>query len=644
LKVVLLPACAFLAAPLAAFATDLPATAAPPPGQTVAPSSPTADSELQRPLEPLDQFSLTPEQGGAAPAPTASVRYRVEVTGLDSLGLHGRFNQLSSLVQGQSKPADLAQIGARARADKALVERLLRSEGYYDGDAQVKVDAQGEGPVTVRIVATPKERYHLGEIIVTGPPTRPPGLASQALGLTKGEPLVASAVEAAEAHVRLRLPQKGYPFVKLGQRDIALDDETHTGAYDLPVDPGRRASFGRVVAGAHPVMPEKHLQVFPRFRPGELYDSRKTEDLRQALVATGVYGAVAVSEVDTGRSGPDDTDVVDLKVDGSPAKTRMISGSLGYDTGLGASAQVAWTDRDLFPPEGALTLSALAGTQQSIVGVTFRRSDDGQRDRSLQVLAQVSQEDIDPYDARTAQIGVTLARESTVLWQKRWTWSAGVLAEVSQEDSYTPQALPDRRTYEVASLPLMATYDRSNDLLNPTKGFRVIIQPDPSLSVGSGVQPYLKSLFEVTGYEPVTGALTLAGRVQLGTLFGASAEDIAPSQRFYAGGGGSVRGYAYESLGPEDTQGHVIGGASSTLISAEARYRFKGDFGVAAFFDAGQAYDSSTPQVRDLRMGAGVGARYYTSFGPFRFDIGVPVDRRPGDIPVGVYISIGQAF
>jgi translocation and assembly module TamA len=88
----------------------------------------------------------------------------------------------------------------------------------------------------------------------------------------------------------------------------------------------------------------------------------------------------------------------------------------------------------------------------------------------------------------------------------------------------------------------------------------------------------------------------------------------------------------------------VIGGASSTLISAEARYRFKGDFGVAAFFDAGQAYDSSTPQVRDLRMGAGVGARYYTSFGPFRFDIGVPVDRRPGDIPVGVYISIGQAF
>ena len=649
MKAALLLACATLAVPPASTARatepSQPA-AAPPPAQQPAPSPPAAsDPELQRPLEPLDQFSVKAQQPGPPAAPAAAVRYRVEVTGLDGVGLRGRFDQLSSLVQGQGRPAELAQIGARARADQALAERLLRAEGYYDGVEQVRIEpGENAAPATVRIAVTPGERYHLGEIIVTGPPTRPPDLPRKALGLAPGQPLAASAVEAAEARVRLRLPQEGYPFVKLGERDIALDDETHAGAYELPVDPGHRASFGRVVVGAHPVMPANHLEVFPRFRPGDLYDSRKVEDLRQALVATGVYGAVAVSDVDTGRPGPDDTDVVDLKVDGAPAKTRTISGSLGYDTGLGASAEVAWTDRDLFPPEGALTLRALAGTQQSLAGVTFRRADDGERDRSLQVLVQVSREIIDPYDARTAQIGVTLARESTPLWQKLWTWSAGVLAEVSQEDSFTPQAVPDRRTYEVASLPLMATYDRSNSLLDPTKGFRILIQPSPSLSIGSGVQPYIKSLFEVTGYQPVTGALTLAERLQLGTIFGASAQEIAPSQRFYAGGGGSVRGYAYEALGPEDTQGHVIGGDSSTLISGEARYRFKGDLGLAAFFDAGQAYDTSAPQLRDLRMGAGLGLRYYTSFGPFRFDIATPVNRRPGDTPVGVYISIGQAF
>ncbi|HSZ51862.1 MAG TPA: BamA/TamA family outer membrane protein [Caulobacteraceae bacterium] len=645
MKAILLPACALLAVPPAAFAADPPATVVPPAAQTPSPQAPSNDAELMRPLEPLDQFSQTPPEAAAAAPPAASVRYRVEVNGLDAVGLRSRFYQLSSLVQGQGKPAELGQVAARARADKALAERLLRSEGYYDGDVHVSVETEDGGAgVKAKIVATPGERYHLGEIIVTGPPTRPPDMARQAIGLKTGDPLAASAVEAGEARVRVRLPQKGYPFVKLGQRDIALDDETHTAAYELPVDPGKRASFGRVVAGANTVMTDKHLQVFPRFQPGDLYDSRKVEDLRQALVSTGVYGAVAVSDVDTGRPGPDDTDVVDLKVDGSPAKARMVSGALGYDTGLGATAQASWTDRDLFPPEGSLTLRALAGTQQSLVGVTFRRSDYGARDQSLQVLAQVSRETIDPYNASTAQIGVTLARESTLLWQKRWTWSVGILGEVSQEDSFTPEAVPDRRLYEVASLPLMLTYDRSNSLLNPTKGFKIIVQPSPSLSVGSGFQPYVKSVFDLMGYEPVSGALTLAGRVQVGTLFGASAQEIAPSQRFYAGGGGSVRGFAYEALGPEDTQGHVIGGASSTLFSAEARYRFKNDFGVVGFFDAGQAFTSSTPQVRDLREGIGVGVRYFTSFGPFRFDIATPLDRRPGDIPVGVYISIGQAF
>jgi translocation and assembly module TamA len=624
---------------------DPPSTSASPPAQAGQPPSPETDSDLLRPLEPLNQFSVAPPQGGAAPAQVATVRYRVEVTGLDSVGLRSRFQQLSSLAQGQGKPAELAQIGARARADQGLAERLLQSEGYYDGTAQAKVEAgEGNAPATVRIVATPGERYHLGEVIVTGPQTRPPDIARKALALTKGQPLVASAIEAAEARVRLRLPQQGYPFVKLGQRDVALDDETHAAAYDLPVDPGHRASFGHVVAGANPVMSENHLNVFPRFRAGELYDSRKVDDLRQALVATGVYGAVAVSEVDTGRPGPDDTNIVDLKVDGSPAKTRVISGTVGYDTGLGVSASVAWTDKDLFPPEGALTLSALAGTQQSLVGVTFRRSDDGERDRSLQVLAQVSRETIDPYNATTAQLGVTIARDSTPLWQKQWTWSVGVLGEVSQEDSFTPESVPTRLLYEVGSLPLMLTYDGSNSLLNPTKGFRVTIRPSPSLSVGSGVQPYVKSLFEVTAYQPVTGALTLAERVQLGTLVGASAQEIAPSQRFYAGGGGSVRGYAYEALGPEDTQGHVIGGDSSTLISGEARFRLKGDLGFVTFVDAGQAYDSSAPQLGDLRVGAGVGVRYFTSFGPLRLDIATPIGRRPGDIPLGVYISIGQAF
>jgi translocation and assembly module TamA len=135
----------------------------------------------------------------------------------------------------------------------------------------------------------------------------------------------------------------------------------------------------------------------------------------------------------------------------------------------------------------------------------------------------------------------------------------------------------------------------------------------------------------------------LAGRVRLGMIGGAKRADLAPSRRLYGGGGGSVRGFGYRELGPIDANGERVGGRSLIEAAVEARYRF-GNFGVVPFIDAGQAYTSVTPRFSDIRFGVGIGARYYTNFGPVRIDVATPVDRRPGEPRVAVYISIGQAF
>jgi len=200
-----------------------------------------------------------------------------------------------------------------------------------------------------------------------------------------------------------------------------------------------------------------------------------------------------------------------------------------------------------------------------------------------------------------------------------------------------------RRTYEVAALVGQVTYDRSDSLLDPSRGFRLTLRPSPEISLGDGTRPYFKALAEGSAYWPIAQAFVLAGRLRLGGLFGAQPQDIAPSRRFYAGGGGSVRGYGYQSLGPRDPGGDPIGGSSLTEFSVEGRYRF-GDLGVVAFVDGGQVYESSTPRFSDLRYGAGLGARYYTNFGPIRLDVATPLSRRPGDNVVAVYISIGQAY
>jgi translocation and assembly module TamA len=127
---------------------------------------------------------------------------------------------------------------------------------------------------------------------------------------------------------------------------------------------------------------------------------------------------------------------------------------------------------------------------------------------------------------------------------------------------------------------------------------------------------------------------------------GASADRIAPTRRFYAGGGGSVRGYSYQAIGPRDLNNDPVGGRSLAEAAVEARFRFgsTNQFGLVPFVDAGTISSAMLPAMGDVRVGAGIGLRYYTSFGPIRVDVGTPLNPQPGDPRIGVYVSLGQAF
>ena len=126
---------------------------------------------------------------------------------------------------------------------------------------------------------------------------------------------------------------------------------------------------------------------------------------------------------------------------------------------------------------------------------------------------------------------------------------------------------------------------------------------------------------------------------------GGSFDDIPPTRRFFAGGGGSVRGYDFKSLSPRDAFGRPLGGRSLIEASFEARVKVTDTIGIVPFVDVGQSFAGSWPDSSGkLRMGAGLGLRYYTSLGPIRLDLAVPVARRRGESPYAVYVSIGQAF
>lgn len=180
-------------------------------------------------------------------------------------------------------------------------------------------------------------------------------------------------------------------------------------------------------------------------------------------------------------------------------------------------------------------------------------------------------------------------------------------------------------------------------MLNPSKGFRASLLAQPEASLSDSIRPYLRSQIDASVYYPASDSLVLAGRTRIGTTVGVDRDDLAPSRRFYGGGGGSVRGYGYQQLGPRAPDDQPFGGLSVFEAAAEARYRF-GDYGAVAFVDAGQVYDRRIPDFSGLRLGVGIGARYYTNFGPIRVDVATPLNRRTGESRINVYVSIGQAF
>lgn len=619
---------------------------------TPLPGPPQLDPALVQPLPPLSASSTTIPNvfSATTAAELPDIRYRVVVDGLKGVGVEDQFRKLAALLEEGRKAANAAQIRARADEDVALAERLLRSQGYYDGTAAVAIGPLPDkgGELLVTLTATPGRRYHLGTIAVTGSPPAALLLARDALTLKTGEPIVADEVLAAEANVALRLPQQGYPFAKVGERSILLDDAAPVGDYSVPVTAGAKTRFGGIRVTRDPVFTAAHVALLPRFEAGDLYDSRRIEDLRQALIATSLLSSVSLEPVATGRINSDGTEVVDILVHEVEGPSRSLAGTIGYGTNEGVKLTGSWALRNIFPPEGALVTTVVAGTLEQSLGVQFVRSNAGRRDRTVQAGATVARQRYDAYSAETFDLNASISRVSTPIWQKRWTYSVGTELIASRETQFDQNiAVRDANTYFIAALPLQLGYDRSNSLLNPTTGFRLTAHLSPEIqqraSGGSAFDQYVRSLFEVSGYRPLTHSIVLAARGRIGAIAGASRDAIAPSRRLYSGGGGSVRGFGYQQLGPKDINNKPIGGRGLTEFAVEARYRF-GNFGIVPFVDAGRVGVDPAPSIAGLRFGTGIGARYYTSFGPLRLDVATPIARRPGESKVAVYISIGQAF
>lgn len=551
-----------------------------------------------------------------------------------------RFAAYSRLDAEDGDPANAAQLARRIDEDGELLDRLLRNDGYFDATVQHMV--LGGGTVTVRFSADAGPRYTYSSVVLPGFDAVGAEERERLDGyfpIRVGNPVSADKLIAAQIDLEREMRDTGYPFANVGEEDVLVDHDRREADLTQPITPGPRLRFGAVLAQDDGLLGARHIQRIARFDPGEWYSQALVEDLRRALIATGLVASVGIEPVQAS-----DPAAVDLNVSITPAPLRTLAGAIGYGTGEGFRAEASWEHRNLFPPEGALILRGVAGTQEQLASVTFRRSNFMVRDRVLAVQALASHQSRAAYDARTLILSGRLERQSTLLFQKLWSWSVGAELIATDERSIDPDTgVESREAYYVAAAPLFLGYDRTEDLLDPTSGFRLSASVSPEASLRGNVSSYVRVRLDGSYYYPASRRVVLAGRLRFGSIVGAPLSAIAPSRRLYAGGGGSVRGYGYQQIGARDINGDPTGGRSLFEAAAEARVRL-GVFSVVPFVDVGNVQDAQLPSFSALQFGAGIGVRYHSSFGPLRVDVATPINRRPGDSRIAVYVSLGQAF
>ena len=373
----------------------------------------------------------------------------------------------------------------------------------------------------------------------------------------------------------------------------------------------------------------------------------RIEKAREDLAQLGVFSTVrarAAEELDADGRLPISIEVVERK-------RHVVGVTAAYSTDLGASAGVNWAHRNLFGNAEQLKLGAAVNGGGSAtrrpgydVNATFIKPDFLVRDQTLTVSLQGIRESLDAYDRKAVVAGVNVSRKV----YQGLTVSAGLQA---QQSRITQQGLT--RDYTLVGLPLGVAYDSTGPegLFEPIQGVKASLTVTPTATLGRGSN-YLVVLGTASTYVDLgqdlfggkPGRSVLAVRGTLGTIQGATTFEVPPDQRFYAGGSGTVRGYKYQSVGPRFRDNRPTGGTSLAAATVEYRQRFGESYGAAVFVDAGQVSTGNNPLDGGVRVGAGVGARYYTAIGPIRLDVAVPLNKQRGGDAFELYIGIGQAF
>lgn len=582
---------------------------------------------------------------------------------------------------------DFKQPQAVARFDRDILDRWMRSQGYFDAKVNTEF---GDEKIIYRV--EPGPRYLIKTITLK----LPEGIEAppvESLPVQEGDALKAQAVLNTTSALQEYVRENYCLYDVQANYDAEINRATTKAFVTFSVKPSPSVVFGEPeISGLESIEPG-YLRNYLTFEDGECFRRRQVELSRLALLQTNLF-----TRIDVQVEQPQDGEVKVI-FDATERRHRTIKAGVGYDTNTRAGVSLGWEHRNLNNRGERLSIDArLSEIRKNVLGELtvphFRR-----KNQVLTLRADVEREETTAYENSRGLIGARLQRSL----HEHITGSVGIAYEYSQQvnlneaadeqptnsdpdqepdDSQDerPRAAPSadtgvRKNYSLLSFPLRLDYINNNNPLNPTRGWSLGVATEPFFSLENTGDRFVKSTIAASTYftaRDMATSPTLALRAATGVISGSPRREVPASHRFYVGGGGSVRGYAYQTVGDLEPiqDGRPVkgaapaGGLTFSEVSLELRMRLSQSWGAVIFADGGYSYADRRPSFGDeFLWGAGIGLRYFTSFAPIRFDVATPLNRddpqrqipqdgapgntqgyKPYDDPVQIYISIGQAF
>lgn len=534
------------------------------------------------------------------------------------------------------------QFEARRQARNAArkAKNYLNTLGYFSPEIAYAVDPGP--PVQGNVKIEPGPQFTFNEIRVRTGDAGLSDTAMQALetvrGLRPGDVALPQAIISEEAGLLAALRRAGYAEASAQERQVIGDREAGTIDLVYRLVPGPRIRLGEVVFSEGTRTRRSAIKLLVPFENGDLYTPQALSALNRRLNATRMYRFVSVRMADAAtRVDATGDEVRDVIVTLEEQDRYTLTGGASFSTSEGPGLTAGLTRRNASRRGDTLSAGMTLATLERAFTIDWRIPNITAYDRTLVLSSEIGREETDAFDREA----ITVSGAFEVRHSNHLSYTFGAASEFTREEDAFEQ-----RDQQILSTSLGIRLDYADDPLDATRGWRVDTRAEPGIVIGDREAQYLSLNGQLSAYQSLdeNSRFVAATRVRSGFVSGAALSDLPVSRRFFAGGGGSARGFEYQSVGPEDAEGTPTGGRGLLEMSAEVRWRREGPLGFVAFLDGATVSADQGVEVSDVRYSAGIGVRYDTLVGPIRFDLATPIDPEDGDDPVQVYVSIGQAF